>query len=283
MNITNRTTKLLTCITHPTSFAQSGTDYILWALFRPGQSLSQPKQHQHGDVRLTVVEGEVKTGVPATSWKGRALISYGGPYKNTHSYLLVGDGRTVVDWTTVRNTRIPADASRAGADPATDAAVDQGRAATAAVFSALSTGFSATGIPGAIPAGFFSLVASMLLLGEDAPPEPPDIDEIGKKVAEVVTSAITEAQERTDADKATTTFLRAQKWLLTESQSFQSIRKGKGAPQGDDQDLDQTADGFLGELFGWGAPDRDLTFYIDHIRRRPETAKWMIPAFIGGN
>jgi hypothetical protein len=276
VKITNRTNRTLTFMTRPTSNAD-GSISLEW--IHPGQSMNRD-QHGEREVYLTVATGEHSVPVAV---KANALIDGGGPYLSASEFLIVAGGRKVVDWSALERKYISGSRPlSSGGDPP-DRDLAQGLAVASAVLSALSTGLSATGPVGALPAGFFSFVASMVLLGEGDPPEPPDLGAIEEVVERVVERVVKEQLQQNDAKSAVSRFLRAQNWLVGREREFWSLAKQKGRQQrGDPKDGERFAAHFVEELEGWAAPSGEFQSQIDQMCLRPEVAKWIIPAFMAG-
>jgi hypothetical protein len=275
VEVRNRTNEVLTWATMSNP-GHGGPDYITWEWIYPGQGQDR---HQHeDDVILTVASGKVPNRDYVKLRNDRRFRGQG--YVNTHGYLIVNGGRTVVDWSVIRDRYISKLGSTSSAGDA--AVVDRSLEATSWVFTAISTGLTTIGPAGALPSGLFSLIASMLTLGQAGPPAPPDITEIERVVTRVVERVIQEELQKDNARKAASKFLRAQKWLLSKDRAFRSAGDGKGGTQTDTESGEESAQHFKEELEGWAAPSGDFQHYMDVVRADPEIAKWMFPAFLAG-
>lgn len=275
--ITNRTNQVLTFATtkHKASRTSMGQPITLEWIHR-GQSMDR---HQHEDeVYVTVAAGEHSTPVGMVS---DLLLVGDGPYLNTTSLLLVEGGRKIVDWKAINHKYVLDSGSLAGGGGPPDPALAEGLAVTAVIFSALSTALSATGPVGAVPAGLFSFMSSMMLFAEEEPPQPPELNEIEQAVERIVERVLEEQFQKHDARQAAIRFLGAQDWLLRQERSFQSVRKG-GPKASDGQGREEWAQDFVKELTGWASPSSEFKQTMDVVRSSPEIAKWIIPAFLAG-
>lgn len=282
MRITNRTAGTVTIKTS-TSRDTPG-NWIEWTWKVPGAYFDRGQGHD--SVYVRVAPGKISEWDHTNFDKGWDKLMGSGAkpnaYSNKHSLLIVDGGRRIVDWSVVRDKYLGpgslTDVASSG-DPVAPVIL---KVATA-VFSALSTGFSATGPTGAVPAGLFSLFASMMSFTQEEPPQPPNIGEIKQAVGREVKRVIEKEFQKQKAEDAAVTFLGAQEWLLQRQRSFWSVEKAKRGPQTrEGRNPEQVAVDFKDELKDWGAPGKDLTHQVRLLRSDPETAKWIIPAFIAG-
>jgi hypothetical protein len=270
VKITNRSGQTLTIRTRKNAFFHA--PYTTWDWFGPGQTLAKDQKE---DFKLWVATGKVSTADGPGFYKHQ-ILEDSGPWHDSHHLLLVGDGRTVVDWTAVRQKHL------GGTPPPSEVReepLDQTVRIASAIIAALATGLTTIGPYGGVPSGVAQLFSSMMLLtgpeGQD-PPEPPNIADIENAVEKVVTRVISEGLQRQDASDAATSFLLAEEWLLDRYGAFKSA----GAKQG--SDFKELSQDFEFHLESWADPNGRFRGHIDKMRRQPEIAKWIIPAFMSG-
>lgn len=279
VKITNRTDKTLTI--HVTAVDRSPFPFpaMFQTWFGPGQSWDEGVGQASATVSVEPgkISGDGKGGGFTFPWN--PMVKDAGPYPNTHELLLVNGGRTIVDWTQVRAKYVSETQAITAAKPeAPNPEVQQGLAVASAVIAACATGLAALGPVGAAPATIMQLLAAMISIStpQEAPPKPPDIDEIERVIERVVA----QQSEKDFARKAANSFLLAQQWLLDMDATFREAAKAPaGAGKGQRRD---PVDDFYDHLERWVDANGDFRGHIHDMIQHPETAKWIIPAFLAG-
>lgn len=276
MRIINRTKGVVTIRATKVGFPWPGEDNLAWDWIHPGQPYD--KGMGHDTVYLSVARGRVST-LNGPEFYTNSLVDEDGPYSNTHTILIIDDGRALVDWSAAQQTYI-SDASAVSTNPEQpDPQLQKGLACASAVLSACATGLAALGPVGAAPATIVQLVASMIALSnpQAETPKPPQSDEIQAVVERIVA----QQSEKNFALEATDSFLLAQQWLLAQDAQFrtEAAKASKGAEKGQGPDL---VDDFYYHLENWANENGEFRKQVHRMCRTPEIAKWIIPAFLTG-
>lgn len=181
-------------------------------------------------------------------------------------------GISLVDWTSVLSRWQGKDAA---ARDSAEKGLDNSVKTASATFGAMATALSATGPIGALPAGLFSLLASIVGgLGQiDDEPEPLDI----KTITDAMVEAIEEAQQKEYAEQAATLFLEATSWLADSAKRISP--PGTGGTPHLSPHLERDFQEQIESLIDLNRPFRSS---IAHCLDHPEIGKFILPALCSG-
>jgi hypothetical protein len=210
------------------------------------------------------------------------VLSDDSPFPNTNGVVIVkrdGNYKTVnfsvvyAQWTGNSKQKLTSTNSEA---------VAKGVAVGQSLVNALATGLAAIGPEGAIPAALVLGVGSLILMAigaqADAPPPPPNLDQITNAVRNVVADEFAS----NNAAECAVSFYTAANWYIGTGRSAHAQLLGKGGQAGTgDLSAHDEAD-FLRNLEEYVGPESTFQGNLAFIKNHPESGQYILPAFITG-
>lgn len=185
-----------------------------------------------------------------------------------------------VDWDAVTAPYRSAAKAIGVIDDSSNAAAEAAIKISVMLLSGLSTGLSALGSAGALPAGLASMLLSIIgSVNDEAPPPPPD----AREIEDIVTTVVKRELAIHLAQEAAIVFMGTSKRLLTFSHlSFRRLFNTDGKWSGNSltpHELNDFED-FIHQSLEIGR--NSLAYFIEYLAKHSDTAMWILPAYLNG-